>query len=101
MSISSHVSDDGKTITIKVDGRFDFSVHRDFRSAYSQLEPAQSNYVIDLTRTEYMDSAALGMLLVLRERAGNDPSKVKLVGCKPEIQQILDISRFDQLFTIV
>ena len=101
MSISSHVSDDGKTVTIKVDGRFDFSVHRDFRTAYRLLDPTQSSYVIDLTQTSYMDSAALGMLLVLRERVGNDPSRVKLVGCNPEIQQILDISRFDQLFTIV
>ena len=100
MSITSTVSDDGKMVTIRISGRFDFSSHHDFRAAYSQVDPMKAGYIIDMKDTEYMDSAALGMLLVLRERAGNDAAKITLSGCRPDVQRILDISRFDQLFSI-
>jgi anti-anti-sigma factor len=56
--------------------------------------------VVDLQATDYMDSSALGMLLVLRERAGGDRAQIRIVNCKPEIRRILDIARFGQLFQI-
>ena len=45
-----------------------------------------------------MDSAALGMLLVLRERAGGSKSDITILGYNNSIGQILAISRFEQLF---
>lgn len=100
MGITSTISDDGETLTIRISGRFEFSSHRDFRVAYSQVEPSKADYILDMRDAEYMDSAALGMLLVLRERAGGNAAKITLKGCRPEVQQILDISRFNQMFTI-
>jgi anti-anti-sigma regulatory factor len=46
-----------------------------------------------------MNSAALGMLLVLRERAGGDHAKITLKGFNDSLAEILQISRFDKLFT--
>ena len=100
MSVSSRVLADKNKVEIRISGRFGFSDHKDFRAACDQDEPTKIEYVIDMSEAEYMDSAALGMLLVLRERAGNDAAKITLRGARAEIQQILDISRFDQLFTI-
>ena len=34
MPIHTHRSDDGQTLTIKIEGRFDFSTHQAFRDAY-------------------------------------------------------------------
>lgn len=100
MAISSTVSNDGREITIKVDGRFDFSAHQSFRDAYSQADPSSARYVIDMTRTEYIDSSALGMLLLLRQRAGGDGDRIRLFGCTTEVSKILQISRFDRLFQL-
>ena len=47
-----------------------------------------------------MDSAALGMLLQLREHAGNNKSAVRLRNAQPTIKDILAVAHFDQLFTI-
>ncbi|MEC9085422.1 MAG: STAS domain-containing protein, partial [Pseudomonadota bacterium] len=66
MPIETRRSDDGKTLTICVEGRFDFSTHQSFRDAYEHSEPTVSHYVIDLSDTTYLDSSALGMLLLLR-----------------------------------
>ena len=53
-----------------------------------------------MTDADYMDSSALGMLLLLREHAGGDNAKIEVVGCKPEIKKILAIANFQKLFDI-
>ena len=100
MPLTTQISSDGKTITINISGRFDFNVHQEFRQAYEQARHADTKYVVNLAETEYMDSSALGMLLLLRERAGGDKADIEIVNCSPEIKKILTISNFHQLFKI-
>lgn len=45
-----------------------------------------------------MASSALGMLLLLREHAGDDKADVKIVRCRPEVKKILTIANFHHLF---
>ena len=100
MSVTTRLSDDGKTFVIAIDGRFDFNLHQQFRTAYEQVDPRQVQYQIDLQETDSVDSSALGMLLLLRERAGGDHSSIDIVNCPTEIRNILTISNFHQLFKI-
>lgn len=57
-------------------------------------------YTVDLKDTTYLDSSALGMLLLLRDHAGGDNSLIRLVNCNPDVRKILAISNFEQLFNI-
>jgi anti-anti-sigma factor len=100
MPITSQASADGQNIQIKVDGRFDFSTYEQFRAAYKQAAGAGTRYVIDMRQTEYMDSSALGMLLLLRERSGGDNADIKIINCNPEIRQVFRIAQFERLFDI-
>lgn len=100
MTVTVNKSSDEKTITVTIGSKFDFSLHRDFRNAY-QDEPESVEYIIDMHKTEYMDSSALGMLLILREHSGEDANKVTLTGCQPSIRQILEISNFNKLFRVL
>lgn len=70
MSVESVVSPDGKKLTIVIKGRFDFSSHQLFRDAYERFYKAPDTYIVDLKDTTYLDSSALGMLLLLRDHAG-------------------------------
>jgi anti-anti-sigma factor len=45
-----------------------------------------------------MDSSALGMLLLIRERATANNQRVSLSGCKGTVKQILDVANFGRLF---
>jgi anti-anti-sigma factor len=92
---------DGK-VSIRLDGRFDFSAHRDFRESYSAgLEAADvREFEIDLARVEYVDSSALGMLLMLREKAQAAKKTVALTNCTGPVKQILDVANFGRLFSI-
>lgn len=100
MNIFSSESPDGKELVIHIKGRFDFSTHQDFRSAYEDHEDEPEAYVVDLSEATYLDSSALGMLLLLRDHAGGDSHKVRIVNCNPDVKKILSISNFEQLFTI-
>ena len=101
MAIKSAITDGGSTLTISVDGRFDASALDEFRSTYEdQPDGKIKSYEIDLGNTVHLDSSALGMLLVLRDHAGGDKSKITISNCSPEVKKIFSISSFEQLFTI-
>ena len=100
MGISTSISDDKKSATLKVDGRFDFSLHNEFRKTYKDMGIENGEYIVDLSSTEYLDSSALGMLLLLKEHAEATSSKVKIVKANEEIKEILHIASFDKLFTL-
>lgn len=101
MSIATNYSDDGASVTIAVINRFDFNVHKEFRDAYEKVPDKSIQYVIDLKQTDYIDSSALGMLLLLREFAGGDKANIKIVNCSSDLKNILSISNFQHLFNIV
>ncbi|MDQ0741553.1 STAS domain-containing protein [Pseudomonas sp. W4I3] len=100
MSIEPDVSLDGKKLTITIKGRFDFGSHQAFRDAYERFYKVPESYIVDLKETTYMDSSALGMLLLLRDHAGSDNSDVRVVNSNSDIRKILAISNFDKLFDI-
>lgn len=100
MLIANNVN--GDRASLKLGGRFDFHSHRDFRAAYEQvLETGPvKEIVIDFGEVDYLDSSALGMLLLLREKADAAGKRVVLAGLKGTVKQVLDIANFGKLFTI-
>lgn len=100
MAIASQLSNDGAELTIRITGRFDFSAHQEFREAYESLAEQPDRYRVDMRETSYLDSSALGMLLLLRDHAGGDNADVQIVNCSADVRKILTISNFEQLFVI-
>ncbi|MGZ0714090.1 STAS domain-containing protein [Pseudomonas palleroniana] len=100
MSVTSEVSLDGKKLTIAIKGRFDFGSHQHFREAYERFYKVPETYIVDLKETTYLDSSALGMLLLLRDHAGGDDSQVTVINSSSDVRKILAISNFDKLFDI-
>lgn len=100
MAISAKSSTDGSELSICIEGRFDFSSHQEFRKAYEDLGSSPNTYTVDMRETTYLDSSALGMLLLLRDHAGGDEAKISIVNCNDDVKKILTISNFEQLFDI-
>jgi anti-anti-sigma factor len=93
------ISNDGARTHLAIHGNFVFDLNRDFRRAYSQ-SPAGQPVTIDLSGAPYMDSAGLGMLIRLREHAGNHNDAVTLTGANDAVRTILEVANFGQLFRI-
>ena len=101
MSVVTEISADGQKLTISVKGRFDFAKHLEFRNSYELPDRAMpSSVVVDLKEATYLDSSALGMLLLLRDHAGGDNSDIRVVNSSCDVKKILAISNFDKLFDI-
>lgn len=87
-------------VRIKIDGTFDFSVHKEFRASYEGSVKKGVPVVVDMREVEYIDSSALGMLLMLREYLGDDKANITLEVRSPDVRNILKVSNFHQLFHI-
>ena len=96
--VKTTLSENGRSLTISIVGKFDFSIQQQFRVAYEDSSAKPLTYVIDLRQADYMDSAALGMLLLLREYAGNGRVPVHITNAKPQILKVLEIAGFKELF---
>jgi anti-anti-sigma factor len=92
---------DGKVIVV-LQGRFDFNSHREFREAVEQAvkDPAREVHV-DLSGVDYLDSSALGMLLMLRDKAKGAGKEVALANVRGSVKQVIDIANFGKLFALV
>ena len=99
MGVTAQQSDNGQEVTVSVAGRFDYRVYDSFRASYSGIEDDNTQINVDLSETDYMDSSALGMLLMLREHMGR-AAKILLVRPPPEVMRVLAIANFDKLFSI-
>ncbi|EKN47701.1 MULTISPECIES: STAS domain-containing protein [Pseudomonas] len=99
MTVTSELSPDRRQLTLYIAGRFDFATHQAFRGAY-EGQPGDLSYVVDLRDTHYLDSSALGMLLLLRDHAGGDRAQVRLINCSADVFKILAISNFSKLFQL-
>lgn len=100
MSITSRVSDDNKQVRIIVAQQFDYSLHQGFRDAYRNIKQAGATFTVDLSKATYMDSSALGMILLLKEHAEKLGGRVILSKPNASVHKILTIANFDQFVTI-
>jgi anti-anti-sigma factor len=100
MEIRISIAD--KVARMSLGGRFDFSAHRNFRDASEQLlsQDEVDMLDLDLAAVSYLDSSALGMLLMLRDKARAARREVRLSRCSPPVRQVLDIANFGKLFSI-
>ncbi|MBS4096145.1 MAG: STAS domain-containing protein [Sulfuricella sp.] len=100
MQITVHHN--GNDVTIAMSGRFDFNAHREFRNSSEDAlkAGATGEIMVDMDKVEYLDSSALGMLLLLREKANSSNRKLSLLNCKGIVQQVLEVANFNKLFTI-
>lgn len=93
---------EGQRAIMRLSGRFEFSAHREFRDAVERVMQTDgvADLVIDLMDVEYVDSSALGMLLMVRERTNSAKLGLILANPRGMVRQALDIAHFEKLFVI-
>lgn len=85
---------------LKLGGRFDFNADREFREGVDRALQQQGRVDVDLGDVAYLDSSALGMLLMLRDKAKSASREVRLVNARGSVRQVLEIANFGKLFSI-
>ncbi|MDB2414325.1 STAS domain-containing protein [Rickettsiales bacterium] len=94
---------EGNIFIVNLSGRFtvlDNNKFRDIIKYISQkdLDKNIESISFDFSDVEYIDSAALGILLLLKENADKKSIKVSLTGASGQVKKMFHISRFHDIF---
>lgn len=96
--IESSLDKKSGRLTITVRNRFDYQCYKTFKEAFVG-SPATS-FDVDLSETHYLDSSALGMLLLLRDHAGGEKARIRLLSPSSAVLDVLNMANFGRLFVI-
>ena len=84
-----------------ISGEFTFSDHTAFKAIATRLfERKGRPIVIDLAKLEFIDSAGLGMLLIVRDEADKAGRRLVLRAPCGQVKRMFDVTKFDTLFTV-
>ena len=96
------INSDSSQRTVSLNGRLTFSDHDVFREITQALgEPGPGKCSVDLSGLEFIDSAGLGLLLLVKEAAQENNISISLTGASDQVAKMLDITKFNELIDIV
>lgn len=96
MQYNIQESDSCKEIFLQ--GRLTFSDNLLFRKVVDDLKEYNgSKCIFDLSDLEFIDSAGLGMLMLLKDATSDKPFNVSLRGADGQVRRMLEIAKFDAL----
>ena len=77
-----------------------------YRASAEQIAAAERAYQavreieVEMSRVDYLDSSALGMLMLLNERAKGVSKSVSLLNTSGVVSQVLEVANFSRIFNI-
>ena len=73
----------------------------DFRDSIREaLAGDRKNILLNLAEVSYIDSSGLAVLIDAMQRIANYGGKFGMIGLRPAVRKILEISRLDQVFRV-
>lgn len=87
---------------VLLDGRFDVKCNLSFRNAVKSVmeDPAVATVFVDFAKVSFIDSSALGQLLLLRAQAQEAKKSVVLGNCGADLRRVLEVAQFHRMFAI-
>jgi len=91
----------GDLLELSLSGKFTFSDNKAFNNFLDEIgKNSYKKVIIDLNGVEFIDSAALGILLLTRDRCERNKTKLLVKNPKGQVRRMFDISRFSDLFQV-
>jgi len=86
----------------KLSEKITFSDLEGFREMVNHMVTSCSpSNIVDLSEVEFIDSAGLGMLLLVRDEISKISSRLTLKAPQGQVRRMFTVARFDQMFDIV
>jgi HptB-dependent secretion and biofilm anti anti-sigma factor len=96
-----NIDTNGNQRQMNLKGRLTFSDHELFREITGSLkEPGPSACQINLSGLEFIDSAGLGLLLLVSETAKEKNISISLSGARDQVSKMLEITKFSEVIPI-
>lgn len=89
------------TYTFSLGGHFTFTDHPEFREVLTHIEQAGvTSVIVDISQVEFVDSAALGMLLLANDAASKYAKKLVIRGAQGQVKKMFDMANFQSIFSL-
>jgi anti-sigma B factor antagonist len=89
------------TITLVLSGRLDSVTQSQLADSLAEVfTPGPVNLVFNFTALDYISSAGLRVLLTAQKKVNASGNTMKIVGVKPEIKEIFEMTGFTGIMTI-
>lgn len=89
------------SIIVRMVGKFTHKDKDNFLKLIDALEDQQlSDLVLDFSFVEFIDSSAMGLLLLLRKESEKRGINTRLANVTGQVWKVINISHFDKLFTV-
>lgn len=93
------LKDTGGDVRAVMSGRFTFSDVGPFKDMIGHIQDAKGRrFILDVSEVSFIDSAAMGMLLMARDSAAAAAVPIALAGAQGQVKRILDVAKFNTLF---
>ncbi|RAU20586.1 hypothetical protein CU669_17760 [Paramagnetospirillum kuznetsovii] len=92
---------EGNGLVVLVEGRMthaDYKGFRDILARINQDKPATVKF--DLSKVSFVDSSALGMLLIVRDAAVEAQRQVILKGAAGQVETLIQVGKLHKYFAI-
>jgi len=91
----------GGVQVIDVDGQLIVGNRQDLKQrVLDALEAGDRKFLIDFTRTGYIDSSGLGVLVSLSKKIRDEGGDLRLAGLNEDLKTLFELTKLDTLFAI-
>jgi anti-anti-sigma factor len=95
------ISNSDNAVVATISERFTFPDHSAFRAMTAELiANGAQRVVLNLSGVTFIDSSALGMLLLAREECLKHHKSLALRNPSGQVEQVLLLAKFDLMFSI-
>jgi len=100
MAITSKFTKDNTVLTIFIEGDFDYSLAREFKSKYINEQQQIESVIVDLSKTTTIDSSAIGMILGMQTDLNLGNNCISLINANEVISKVFKITNLNNRFNI-
>jgi anti-sigma B factor antagonist len=88
-------------VIVGVDGQLIVGNRQELKQkVLDSLEGGTRRFVIDFTKTGYIDSSGLGVLVSLSKKVREQGGELRLAGLNEDLQTLFELTKLDTLFAI-
>ena len=93
--------DKSGVVIVGVDGQLIVGNRQELKQkVLDALEGGSRKFVIDFTKTGYIDSSGLGVLVSLSKKVREQGGDLRLAGLNEDLQTLFELTKLDTLFSI-
>ena len=98
MNVTQEKSEKG--VVLYLAGRYDFGARKTFKESLGEAMKEELPIVLDFEQVSFVDSSALGILVIAHQTLKSKKIPLSLVNPQPYVRQVLDLANVAKMIPI-